>query len=171
MLSPILSFTAEEAWQCLRSIDGSLPESVFLSSWPEIDRELEDPSLEEKWQRILTVRGAVSKVLEEARSKGLIGQSLEASVGIERAEEFEDMASLDGALWEMVCIVSRFEWVEGAVAGDVIGRDEDTGLVIGVSRAPGGKCHRCWKYSTYLSPDGLCPRCEAVLESLSSSRT
>lgn len=170
MLAPILSFTAEEAWQCLRGIDGSLPESVFLSLWPEIDRELEDPSLEERWQRILTVRGAVSKALEEARSKGLIGQSLEASVSVERTEKFEDMASLDGALWEMVCIVSCFEWVEGAAAGDVISRDEDTGLVIGVSRAPGDKCPRCWKYSTRLSPEGLCPRCEAVLESLSSSR-
>ncbi len=170
MLAPILSFTAEEAWQCLRGIDGSLPESVFLSLWPEIDRELEDPLLEEKWQCILTVRGTVSKALEEARSKELIGQSLEASVSVERTEKFEDMASLDGALWEMVCIVSRFEWVEGTAAGDVISRDEDTGLVIGVSRAPGDKCPRCWKYSTRPSPEGLCPRCEAVLESLSSSR-
>jgi isoleucyl-tRNA synthetase len=44
MMAPVLTFTSEELWQHMRNeeIDASLPESVQLADWPEVDEELID---------------------------------------------------------------------------------------------------------------------------------
>lgn len=43
-------------------------------------------------------------------------------------------------------------------------------LTVGVSRADGHKCSRCWNYSTSLGSDPshpeLCPRCVPVIQKL-----
>ena len=99
MLSPILSFTSEEVWQYLRQIDNSLSESVFLEDWPVLDSNLYHESLEEKWDRILWLRGAVSRGLEIARNQDLIGQSLEACVNIKLDDETRNLKDLLSSYW------------------------------------------------------------------------
>jgi isoleucyl-tRNA synthetase len=183
MLAPILSFTAEEIWQEMRTIDPSLPESVFLSDFPKPDADAVgigididiDKSLDARWDKVLALRGAVSRALEVLRAAKTIGTSLEAHVRVktkaetssEGAGDLTDLASAF-TLQEMadIAIVSKFEWAgadaQAGAAGFV--RDEETGYEIAVSAAPGVKCPRCWKYSETPSGDGLCPRCAGVLK-------
>ena len=75
-LAPILSFTAEEIWSF---IPGQAGDSVFLSTWLELP-EHQRPELD--WDRLIDVRGAVSRELEKLRAKSEIGASLDAAVGV-----------------------------------------------------------------------------------------
>ncbi len=154
MLAPILSFTAEEIWQQARVIDGSLAESVFLGGWPAANDSEENAVLEEKWSKILLLRGVVSKALETSRAAGDIGQSLEARVVVTAPEEYSKYLSDED--WAMVCITSGFEFARPYAASD----DE---VSVKVLPAKGVKCPRCWKYEETSNPDGLCARCAAVM--------
>ncbi len=42
MVAPVMPFLAEELWQELRKQDASMPESVHLSSWPELEISSDD---------------------------------------------------------------------------------------------------------------------------------
>ena len=79
LTAPILSFTAEEIWNYLPD-RAQRPKSVFLSHLPETDTNVADAEFGEKWERIFRERGEVLKALEQARSAGIIGHSLDAKV-------------------------------------------------------------------------------------------
>lgn len=160
LLAPILSFTTEEIWQQMRKIDGRLPESVFLALWPEDQEGWTDVALEERWQQMLQVRGAVSRALEKARTDLGIGQSLEAAVSVAVPSSLETlMASASEDFWADLCIVSEFSW--HAVGDNTPSSPE---VEVRVSRVAGSKCPRCWKYtSSPEGEDGLCARCADVL--------
>ena len=163
MLAPVLSFTAEEVWQEMRKIDAKLPESIFLSDWPAPFAVADGKKLEEKWAKVLSVRAAVSRVLEQARSAGIIGHSLDARVEVERkgAPEAADLFTDEDL--RVFSIVSGFRWVERIDDMAVVRDDEETGLRIGVDKARGEKCPRCWQYTEEGDENGLCPRCSEVL--------
>ncbi|MGH7899655.1 MAG: isoleucine--tRNA ligase, partial [Candidatus Binatia bacterium] len=79
LMAPILTFTAEEVWEYVPMI-GARAESVLLAEFPSDGPEAGDAALLETWDRLLAVRDAVSKALEEARQRGRIGHSLDARV-------------------------------------------------------------------------------------------
>jgi isoleucyl-tRNA synthetase len=165
MLAPVLSFTAEEAWQEIRKLDESLPESVFLTDWPHPDQEIADTGLEEFWAGVLEVRGALSRGLEVARTQGHIGHPLEACIRvIDPGAYKKTLQSMSEKEWETIAITSGFEY--GAAAGkeSVHFEDEETGIELEIAKAPGSKCPRCWKYSVDVDDNGLCERCRKVLE-------
>ncbi|GHV35289.1 isoleucine--tRNA ligase [Synergistales bacterium] len=164
MLATILSFTAEEIWQEMRKIDKSLPESVFLSDFPRPDKAFIDEALDARWEKLLTLRGAVSRLLEGMRGAKEIGTSLEARVQVKKASDFDDLIGAF-TLDEMadIAIVSKFEWVDNLTLAKVV-KDEETGYEIAVGVASGTKCPRCWKYSETPGEDNLCPRCASVLK-------
>jgi isoleucyl-tRNA synthetase len=164
MLATILSFTSEEIWQAMRTIDPSLPESVFLSDFPKPDAKAIDESLDAQWEKVLTLRGAVSRMLEGLRASKAIGTSLEAHVQVKKTEDLTDILS-SFSLQEMadVAIVSKFEWVDALTLEKII-TDEETGYEMAVAFTPGVKCPRCWKYSETPGEDNLCPRCAGVLK-------
>ncbi|MGB4146434.1 MAG: isoleucine--tRNA ligase [Acetomicrobium sp.] len=164
MLSPILSFTTEEVWQHLREIDHTLPESIFLADWPTLDPTLYHESLEEKWERILWLRGAVSRALEAARGQDLIGQSLEACVNIKLDSETAKLRDiLSPYWWKGVFIVSDVNWVDELPEAPVVHADEETGVKIAITKACGEKCPRCWMYAPEVAEKGVCGRCSMVL--------
>lgn len=168
LLAPVLSFTTEEAWHVMREMEPRLPESVFLSDWPSVSEDWIDEDLENTWSQIYLIKGAVSRALEKARTEGLIGHPLEARVEIEISGDFgEILGKYPACLWEMINIVSSFRSDENL--SDVRGKvfnDLDTGLRILISKAPGDKCPRCWRYSSDTDENGLCPRCAEVLASV-----
>ena len=162
LMAPILSFTAEEVWGHIRKIEGCasgkasrMEESVFLSSWPRVDDNLVNESLETIWEKILRVREGVLKELEEAREAKTIGSSLEARVTI--TAPFSELSSLKdlGNELKEVFIVSQVQLEEGEE------------LKIRISRAEGQKCERCWNYSLDLGTDKehpqLCGRCQKAI--------
>jgi len=164
MLAPVLSFTTEEAWQEIRKITPSLPESIFLSDWPSVNDNWINEDIETRWSDIYQVKGAVSRALEKARSESLIGHPLEARVEISLSEEYKEvLTKYDSELWEMVNIISSFEVIESFTDEESLFEDPETGLKIKVRKAPGTKCPRCWRYTTVPDTEGLCPRCSEVL--------
>jgi isoleucyl-tRNA synthetase len=120
-------------------------------------------ALAEKWQRILAVRAAVLKELEDVRQTGAIGSPLQAEVGIVApAEDATALASLGDDL--------RFVLITSAAtvaSGDA--------LAIAVRPSASPKCERCWHYRADVGSDRahptLCARCVANLFGAGEART
>jgi isoleucyl-tRNA synthetase len=165
LMAPILTFTAEEAW---RYAPGPRSESVHLERFPEVPLEWLDDTLKAEWDRLLEVRREVAKALETARAQKLIGSGLEARVRIESApEDVPGLLAAKRALLPTLFIVSRVD-LEGGGGERVRYESQDIpGLVIGVDRAPGEKCERCWTRSEEVGRDPahptLCARCVRVV--------
>jgi len=165
ILSPILSFTAEEVFRYLPVADK--PQSVQLMDWPQVQAPAVSEDFASHWERLIAFRNEITKALEEARQNKTIGNSLDAKVVFaltgETAVYRQDVAALGDDLADFL-LVSQAEMVE-AVNGDVWTSDLLPGLTLQVLPAEGEKCPRCWKYSTTVGhhhPD-LCDRCADVL--------
>ncbi|MBI4050986.1 MAG: class I tRNA ligase family protein, partial [Elusimicrobia bacterium] len=163
LVAPILSFTAEEAWQVLKKMKGtSSSESIFLEDFTAPPKEWERPELEERWSKILGLRSQVNQVLEKARKEGNIGSSLQAKI-IFRTSEEEMYRFLSASLeiWPTVAIVSQAELLRGE------GNREGVEVLVGP--ADGKKCPRCWQWKIDVGTDSkfpeLCGRCAKALSS------
>jgi isoleucyl-tRNA synthetase len=165
LMAPILTFTSEEAWQHL---PGTRAESVHLERFPGVPADWLDDTLAREWTRLLEVRREVAKALETARARGLIGSGLEAAVQIARApEDLPALLRAKGDLLPTLFIVSQVALGEGAASAIEYESQEIPGLVIGVGKARGQKCQRCWVWSERVGEDPrhptLCERCAPVV--------
>ncbi|MHD0397990.1 isoleucine--tRNA ligase [Staphylococcus simulans] len=161
LLAPILAHTAEEVWSYIPHVE---EESVHLTNMPKVVEP--DTALLEKWNTFMKLRDDVNRALESARNDKEIGKSLEAKVIIGSNEHFDAASFLqDFDNLHQLFIVSQVE-VEDKVED---GTEYHHGN-IKVVHADGEKCERCWNYSTELGSanglDHLCPRCQAVVETL-----
>jgi len=166
LLAPILTFTSEEAW---RYLPGARSESVHLERFPEEPVEWLDDRLAGEWSRLLEVRREVAKALETARARGLIGSGLEARVVLMHApEDLPALLRAKRSLLPTLFIVSQVEQ-EAAQAKPAIRYEsqEIPGLVVGVDKARGRKCQRCWTWSEQVGASRdhpeLCERCLPVV--------
>ncbi|HUR97902.1 MAG TPA: class I tRNA ligase family protein, partial [Pyrinomonadaceae bacterium] len=75
LLSPILVFTSDEAWE---NLPGQAVPSVHIAEFAK--PETADADLLSRWERIFSIRDEVLKALEEARNAKEIGSSLDAKV-------------------------------------------------------------------------------------------
>ena len=131
-MAPFLSFTAEEAWQVLAP--GRSP-SIFVETFWDIPAQGDSQALLAKWVRIREIRDVVNKRIEEMRSEGKIGSSLQAAVAITAAPEDHALLASLGNDLKFVTITS----VATLHAGDQ--------LQVEVTQAPGQKCALTWHYS------------------------
>ncbi len=168
--APILSFTSEEIWTLLHEMNLVQEESVFYFA---LDKKVPpvDKDLMHQWEKRFLLRGEVIRSIETARKEGVIGHPLDCCVLLETSNEewkqtIQDMLheSLGNDLTS-VCIVSQAHL--GTVETD--NQYKSTvipGLTIGVQKALGEKCPRCWHYHEKVNTDGfeVCPRCKDVLE-------
>lgn len=169
LMAPILSFTAEEIWDHLPEFEGKA-NSVHLSDLPEADESLFNNELAEKWERLLEVRGAVTKTLENARREKVIGHPLDADVLLCCDEKLHDFLQPYEDQLRTIFIVSRVELskevAEGATESDV------EGLSVLVKASAAHKCPRCWVRDISVAvnddnePDGVCNRCRQALEEM-----
>jgi isoleucyl-tRNA synthetase len=151
LMAPVLSFTAEEAWQLLRPGD----RTIFVRTWAELLPQPQDEALVARWERIVAVRALVQKELEAVRQGGAIGSSLQADVEIVAAgSDYDDLASLGDDL--------RFVLITSTAS---VRRGEPFAIVVTPSR--NSKCERCWHWRADVGCDaahpGLCGRCVANL--------
>ena len=77
LLSPILAFTSDEAWENLPGRTRGIGSHRRVSKGR---RTPTTPALLTNWERIFSIRDEVLKALEEARNDKQIGSSLEAKV-------------------------------------------------------------------------------------------
>ena len=163
MLAPLISFTAEEIWQEMRGIDSTLPESIFLSDFPEQDKSRLNDELNNLWDEAVKFKSAISRMLETMRADKTIGTSLEAAVQVKENDSLKKLAdSFTPEELADIAIVSKFEWVKDLTLPRVF-NDSETGLEIAGGFTTGSKCPRCWKYSDNVNENGLCERCAHVM--------
>ena len=156
-MAPILSFTAEEAWEVLNP--GS-DDSIFFHTWNDVlppqDGEAE---LSARWKRIRELRAVVVKKLEESRTAGAIGSSLQAEVVIETSMADRDLLRSLGDDLKFVLITSQ------AAVSD----ETDEGLTsVTVKPSSYAKCDRCWHWRADVGSNPkyatICGRCAKNLE-------
>lgn len=189
-IAPILPHMAEDIWQNLPYKSENDESSVFedglskeLMAYPGHDAEM--------WNILRDVRTDANQVLELARKDKLVGASLDASAFIYTSDENirKVLDRLDGDkslitppvktngvdelrtafMISQVNIVDSEEDVTNACDAAYIAKGELSGCTIGVKKADGTKCGRCWFYDEEVGKHGLgygtdlCQRCgEAI---------
>ncbi len=156
LMAPILAFTAEEIWSIVGSGD-----TVMTSTWHALPAQAGESELTDRWLRIREVKAEAAKVLEDLRSAGKLGSSLQAEVEIRASgAQYELLASLEDDL-RFVLICSKTTLVKASDPG-----------AEAIIATPSGqrKCARCWHWRADVGshaqaaahPD-LCGRCVANL--------
>lgn len=158
-MSPILSFTAQEAWPL---IPEQSEKYVFTAEWYDIPvASTANLISEADWQTLITVKSAVNKQIEAARNAKLIGSNLSAKVELWANAELKNVLDQLGDELRFVLITSQvivhtFDETQGEVT-------DLEGLRVKVSAAEGEKCARCWHVlpdvNTHHEHPGLCSRC------------
>ncbi len=161
-IAPILSFTADEFWQEIPGGDRSQP--VFVAEWyTELEKLPENADMNDAfWARVLEVKSAVNRVLENARKDGEIRGTLQAEVSVYCDGQYFDTLSALGDELRFVLITSAASLAPLAEAGDAIDTDIE-GLKLQLRKSDGEKCVRCWHYREDVGeiaehPE-LCVRC------------
>ncbi len=156
ILSPVLCFTAEEAWQNRNK------SSVFEGGLPALHDRRIDRSLVERYEKLDKYRSAVRKSVEPLKADKTVGNSLELVIyadgnnaEIEFLRQFENSADL--------FMVSEFRI--GRAANPIASCSID-GVDITIEKSNSEKCERCWRYlpSVKQSDRGLCSRCREVTD-------
>ncbi|MER2011627.1 MAG: class I tRNA ligase family protein, partial [Psychrobacter alimentarius] len=167
-ITPILSFTAQEAWEVLHGADSY----VFTEEWytfPEF--ALSDISADD-WQRIMLAKDMVNKNIETARGEKIINANLSADVSLYADGAMQESLAKLGEELRFVLITSKatLQPMSAAPANKVVldeQTDSDTeasaDLVVNVSAATGTKCVRCWHIRDDIGTDSahpeICSRC------------
>ena len=158
-MSPILSFTAQEAWPL---IPEQSEKYVFTAEWYDIPvASTANVISEAEWQTLIAVKSAVNKFIETARTAKTVGSNLSAKVELWANAELKAVLDklsdeLRFVLITSQVIVNAFDAAQGE-ASDL------EGLNVKVSAADGEKCVRCWHVlpdvNTHSAHPGLCGRC------------
>ncbi|RYZ45813.1 MAG: isoleucine--tRNA ligase, partial [Myxococcaceae bacterium] len=165
LLAPVMSFTAEEAWQHL---PGERAKSVFLAGFAEVKASM-PPELEARYAKLFAVRSAVQGVLEVARRDKRIGASLEARVVLSSTGAVRELLEAHLAELPGLFIVSQVELAnapsDSAKTLDVSQTfGDNASLSVEVLPALGTKCPRCWVYSEAVGQgDDVCLKCREAL--------
>ena len=165
-IAPILSFTAEEAWQ---ELPGGRSETVFVQEWYDLD-DFSAPGeiADADWNGILETRKHISKELEGLRNEKRIGSSLDAEVRIWNAPHC--LSKIKNDELRFVFITSGVRLVEGDEVPGTATRISDAGgneYFIEVKKATHRKCIRCWHYREDVGDNvqhpEICTRCVSNL--------
>ena len=154
LLAPLLTFTADEAWE---NLPGQTIPSVHMAEFPSAERLDTSAAgdLLARWERLFAIRDDVLKALEEARNAKQIGSSLEAKVVLTADKETTLFLSEYFSQLRYIFIVSQVEVHEG-----------DT-FAVRIEKASGSKCERCWNYSFRVGEFEKYPTvCERCIEAL-----
>ena len=165
LMAPMLAFTSEEIWKYFPRVEGD-PESVHLAFLPKPE-DLAGPAdaeINQNWEKLLSLRRAVLTALEAARNQKLISGALEARVILNGAHTDAPVWRRYAGSLPALFIVSQVEIADGKDAGG--------GEVLGIAKADGAKCERCWNYSIHVGENAeyptICERCVAALREIES---
>ena len=157
MLAPILSFTADEAWEF---VPGKSFDSVHEVIWQPaaFERPTDERAI---WARLFDLRELALPELEKARQAKHIGKALEAKLTIRGGPGLSEVAPHLEELRELLN-VSQLE----------IQPTGETATTVSVSKADGQKCERCWHWETDVGTNPehptICARCVKAVEGTTS---
>lgn len=148
MLSPILAFTADEAWEVLLH---DADDSTLYHTHHQLPAVVGADDLVDKWTKIQEFRVIVLKELETKRSAGLIGASLQAELVIHA----------DAELYPLLTSVAEDLKFAYMVSKITLSAAEITAVEVIVSEQ--AKCERCWHYAVEIGSNTehptICGRC------------
>ena len=186
-VAPVLPHMAEDIWQNLpfeketeSVFEGGLPSDLY--DFPEHGSET--------WSLVRDLRDDVNRVLESARADKVVGASLDAAAYVYAPEEakLEILKELESdeqivhppvktngvddlrtaLLISQVVLVDTPEEVSGACDPAYVSVGEKSGFTVGVTKATGKKCGRCWFYDVGVGKSGVrygdtCQRCDDAI--------
>jgi len=168
LLSPFLSFTANEAWQTLRSqashaAGSPAPDAthtIFEEQAHHIPTLPDAAQLLDSWARIRAARAQAMRAMEVEREAGRIGSSLQAELEITTGPALGALLLDLGDALKFVTITSAATVVvDATMSADAIA------LRVTPSQHP--KCGRCWHFradvGTHTDHPDLCGRCVSNL--------
>ncbi len=165
LISPMLPFTADEAWSYAKNNTDFSKQPVALEEWPVASPEWDQPNVAADLKALRVFLGEqLNEKLEALRQKKVIGQSLDAKVVITgnlTDPTFARLKSYASELAELF-ILSEVLIVEDTSV---------TELKIEVDHADGVRCPRSWRWVPELTETeqwGLVsPRCAEALNQIS----
>ena len=165
LIAPILAFTSDEIWHAMKHAKGVDAESVLLGDMPDDNAAFAlDEAAKDRWAKLVSLRDAVNKALENARNAGVFKKAQDTEVAISvSAQDADFLKDVDLA---SLCIVSKVTVTTDSVEGE---KNEEClipcTIAVKLSEAP--KCPRCWNHNDAIGTDGhhaeLCDRCAAVV--------
>ena len=174
LLSPILCFTAAEAWDVLHGHEGAFDfgKSIYSQEFQAVGLVDRDEAMMRKWSRLIKVRSEITKALEIARKEKVIGHPLEAEVLLAGGGDFADFIETQWQTIKEISIISELSKLSDMNQSEGVRfeSEEIPQLVIQVRPAAGEKCLRCWTRSVSVGsvenhPE-ICARCGAVLKQM-----
>lgn len=186
-ISPILPHMAEDIWLNLpyeKTFD-----SVFEGGWPRNLMSFPENDVEQ-WTLVRELRDDVNKMLELARNDKLVGASLDVAAYIYVADKEkssilkklvgdEDLISpplktngvdelRTSLMLSLVVLVDTADILSEICDEKYISKTSVSGCVVGVKKADGTKCGRCWFYDNQVGKHGLiydeiCQRCNNAI--------
>jgi isoleucyl-tRNA synthetase len=159
LMSPILPFTTEEAWDALPD-HKEKSDSVHLELFPDFKEEWIEEGLFKEGEKLGDIREKVLKKLEEAREEKVIGNSLEAEVTVQAPPSSYSLLEKYQSSLNALFIVSSVS----------LHKARKKEIEIEVKRVTWKKCERCWNYSPTVGASQkypeFCERCERVVSSI-----
>jgi len=149
-LSPLTSFTMEEAWQTRFPDAGSNSLRVI----PATPAEWKNDAEAARWAKVETVMSVVTGALEVERREKRIGSALEAAPVVHVADA-ELLAAFDGLDAAEVFRTSAASLVAGE--GGAFSTDEVKGVSVDPKLAEGNKCARSWRILPEVGTDPRYP--------------
>jgi isoleucyl-tRNA synthetase len=170
-MAPIMVFTADEVFAAMpKTLAMQGVDNVHCLEWLDVPAEWQNAQIDKKFELLIALRPHVLRALEDARTKGEIGSSLEAKICFQTASQ-RDLQYLEdfGNMLPAIFIVSQVavEQIQGLEKGL---SETFSQTIVQISKAAGEKCSRCWNYFSDLGSDpvhpSLCRRCTGVVKKL-----
>jgi len=161
IMSPILSFTAQEVWEVTNK---NHENTVFSYYWYDIPAHTLSKDELDAWQTTIEIRNIANKRIEEIREKGEVGSSLQANIEIiTKRSTYEHLLTFQEDL--------KYIFITSSVSI----KEAEGETKVYVSTSPYSKCDRCWHYDESVGAienhASLCKRCFSNLFGEGESRT
>jgi len=158
LMAPFISFTAEEAWAVFAPEALAARGTIFAETVHDLPPLAHADALLHKWDAIREIRAVVLKKLEDARTAGVIGSSLQAEIEVRvPSDRYNLLLELRNDL-RFVTITSQAVVTEAERGGEP---------EVFVVPSPHPKCERCWHYRADVGHDRahpkICGRCTSNL--------
>ena len=110
--------------------------------------------LEASFDKFMKYRDEILKALEIARSEKVIGKSFNAKLTITLDKEAKEVFESLNSNIAQILIVSQLELVDGSE------------FSVKVEKAEGSTCERCWIITKSVNENGLCDKCQGIVNLL-----
>jgi isoleucyl-tRNA synthetase len=163
VMAPVLSFTAEEAWEVFSpALYKDSHETIFSQTYYALPEIADAEALLAKWQTIRQWRSEALKKIEEQRAASVVGSSLQAELDLTANGEMHTLLASLGDDLRFVSITSQARLSAGT----------DTSFKVSASAHK--KCERCWHYRAEVGSDAqypeICGRCVSNLYGMGEAR-